>query len=34
MQNSGYYPSFTNVKVFIQEYEKLTKPKPQKEMEE
>ena len=30
MQNFGYYPSFTNVKVFIQEYEKLTKPKPQK----
>lgn len=30
MQNFGYSPSFTNVKVFIQEYEKLTKPKPQK----
>lgn len=30
MQNFGYYPSFTNVKVFIQEYEKLTKPKPTK----
>lgn len=30
MQNFGYFPSFTNVKVFIQEYEKLTKPKPQK----
>lgn len=30
MQKFGYFPSFTNVKTFIQEYEKLTKPKPQK----
>lgn len=30
MQNFGYFPSFTNVKIFIREYEKLTKPEPQK----
>jgi len=30
MQNFGYFPSFTNVKTFIQEYEKLTKSEPQK----
>jgi hypothetical protein len=30
MQNFGYFPSFTNVKTFIKEYEKLTKPEPQK----
>ena len=30
MQNFGYFPSFTNVKIFIQEYEKLAKPEPQK----
>jgi hypothetical protein len=29
MQNFGYFPSFTNVKIFIQEYEKLAKPEPQ-----
>ena len=30
MQIFGYFPSFTNVKIFIQEYEKLTNSKPQK----
>lgn len=30
MQKFGYFPSFTNVKVFIREYEKMTKPEPQK----
>lgn len=30
MQKFGYFPSFTNVEVFIQEYKKLTKPEPQK----
>lgn len=30
MQNFGYSPSFTNVKTFIQEYEKLTNSEPQK----
>ena len=30
MQIFGYFPSFTNVKIFIQEYEKLTNLKPQK----
>ena len=30
MQKFGYFPSFTNVKIFIREYEKLTKPEPQK----
>lgn len=30
MQNFGYFPSFTNVKIFIREYEKLTKSEPQK----
>lgn len=30
MQNFGYFPSFTNVKIFIQEYKKLAKPEPQK----
>ena len=30
MQKFGYFPSFTNVKIFIKEYEKLTKPEPQK----
>ena len=29
MQNFGYFPSFTNVKIFIQEYKKLAKPEPQ-----
>lgn len=29
MQKFGYFPSFTNVKIFIQEYEKLAKPEPQ-----
>lgn len=29
MQNFGYFPSFTNVKIFIQEYEKLAKPESQ-----
>ncbi|MCY7133653.1 DUF1642 domain-containing protein [Streptococcus gordonii] len=29
MQNFGYFPSFTNVKIFIKEYEKLAKPEPQ-----
>ena len=30
MQKFGYFPSFTNVKIFIREYEKLTKSEPQK----
>lgn len=30
MTDFGYFPSFTNVKVFIREYEKMTKPEPQK----
>ena len=30
MQKFGYFPSFTNVKIFIQEYEKLTKSGPLK----
>lgn len=30
MQKFGYFPSFTNVKIFIREYEKMTKPEPQK----
>lgn len=30
MQNFGYFPSFTNVKTFIREYEKLAKQEPQK----
>lgn len=30
MQNFGYFPSFTNVKIFVQEYKKLAKPEPQK----
>lgn len=30
MQNFGYFPSFTNVKIFIQEYKKLANLKPQK----
>lgn len=30
MQNFGYFPSFTNVKTFIREYEKLVKQEPQK----
>lgn len=30
MQNFGYFPSFTNVKIFIREYEKLTNSEPQK----
>lgn len=30
MQKFGYFPSFTNVKVFIQEYEKMAEPEPQK----
>ena len=29
MEDFGYFPSFTNVKIFIQEYEKLAKPEPQ-----
>ena len=29
MQNFGYFPSFTNVKIFIREYEKLAKPESQ-----
>ena len=28
MQRFGYFPSFTNVKVFIQEYEKMADPGP------
>lgn len=28
MQKFGYFPSFTNVKVFIQEYEKMAEPGP------
>lgn len=30
MQIFGYFPSFTNVKIFIREYEKLTNSEPQK----
>ena len=30
MQNFGYFPSFKNVKTFIQEYEKLTNLEPRK----
>ena len=30
MQKFGYFPTFTNVKTFIKEYEKLAKPEPQK----
>ena len=30
MQKFGYFPSFTNVKTFIKEYEKLANPEPQK----
>lgn len=30
MQKFGYFPTFTNVKIFIREYEKMTKPEPQK----
>ena len=30
MQKFGYFPSFTNVKIFIREYEKLVKTEPQK----
>lgn len=30
MQKFGYFPSFTNVKIFIREYEKMTKPEQQK----
>lgn len=30
MQNFGYSPSFTYVKIFIREYKKLTKSEPQK----
>lgn len=30
MQNFGHFPTFTNVKIFIQEYEKLAMPEPQK----
>ena len=30
MQKFGYFPTFTNVKIFIKEYEKLAKPEPQK----
>ena len=30
MEDFGYFPTFTNVKTFIKEYEKLTKPEPQK----
>lgn len=29
MQNFGYFPSFTNVKTFIKEYEKLTNSEPE-----
>lgn len=29
MQNFGYFPSFTNVKTFIEEYEKLTNLEPE-----
>lgn len=28
MQNFGYFPSFTNVKIFIREYEKMVEPEP------
>lgn len=30
MEDFGYFPSFTNVKIFIREYEKLAKPEPTK----
>lgn len=30
MTDFGYFPSFTNVKIFIREYEKLTNSEPQK----
>lgn len=30
MEDFGYFPTFTNVKTFIQEYEKLTNSEPQK----
>lgn len=30
MEDFGYFPTFTNVKTFIKEYEKLAKPEPQK----
>ena len=30
MQNFGYFPSFTNVKIFIREYEKMVEPEPTK----
>lgn len=30
MQKFGYFPTFTNVKTFIKEYEKLVKQEPQK----
>lgn len=30
MQNFGYFPSFTNVKIFIREYEKMVEPEPRK----
>lgn len=30
MEDFGYFPSFTNVKIFIREYEKLTNSEPQK----
>lgn len=29
MQKFGYFPSFTNVKIFIREYEKLTNSEPE-----
>lgn len=28
MQKFGYFPSFTNVKIFIREYEKMVEPEP------
>lgn len=30
MEEFGYFPTSTNVKIFIREYEKLAKPEPQK----
>lgn len=30
MEDFGYFPTFTNVKTFIKEYEKLAKSEPQK----
>lgn len=30
MEDFGYFPTFTNVKIFIKEYEKLAKPEPTK----